>query len=102
MYLRIEIAPEDRPFHRFLWRDLNQCKEQEKYEFNHVMFGINSSSFQAQFVKQTHAQKHQEDLPTASETALNSTYMDDSLDSVQEDKEGILLYQQLTKIVEDG
>ena len=98
MYLRIEIAPEDRPFHRFLWRDLNQCKEPEEYEFSRVVFGINSSPFQAQFVTQTHAQKHQEDLPMASETALNSTYMDDSLDSVEDDKDGILLYQQLTKL----
>ena len=98
MYLRIEVAPEDRPFHRFLSRDLNQRKEPEEYKFSHVVFGINSSPFQSQFVTQTHAQKHQEDLPMASETALNSTYMDDRLDSVEDDKEGILLYQQLTKL----
>ena len=61
MYLRIEIASEDRPFHRFLWRDLNLYKEPEEYEFSRVVFGINSSPFQAQFVTQTHAQKHQED-----------------------------------------
>ena len=47
MYLRIEIAPEDRSFHRFLRRDLNQSKEPEKYEFSRVVFGINSSPFQA-------------------------------------------------------
>ena len=23
MYLRIELIPEDRPYHRFLWRDMN-------------------------------------------------------------------------------
>ena len=92
MYLRIQIAPEDRPFHRFRWRDLNQCKEPEEYGFSLVVFGINSSPFQVQLVMQTHAQKHQEDLLMASETALNSTYMDDSLDSVEDDKEGILLH----------
>ena len=32
-----------------------------------------------------------------SETALNLTYIDGNLDSVEDDKEGILLYQQLTK-----
>ena len=53
MYLRIEIVPEDRPFHRFLWRDLNQCKEPGEYEFSRVVFGINSPPFQAQFVSQT-------------------------------------------------
>ena len=34
----------------------------------------------------------------ASEITLNSTYIDDSLDSVEDDDEGILLYQQLTKL----
>ena len=33
-----------------------------------------------------------------SETALNSTYIIDSHDSVEDDKEGVLLYQQLTKL----
>ena len=47
---------------------------------------------------QTNAEKHQEDLLMASETALNSTYMDHGLDSVEDDEEGILLYQQLTKL----
>ena len=49
MYLRIEIAPQDRPYHRFLWRSLNQNKEPDEYEFNRVVFGVNSP-FQAQFV----------------------------------------------------
>ena len=73
MYLRIEIAPGDRPFHRFLRRDLNQRKEPEEYNFiSHVVFGINLSPFQAQFVTQTHVQKHKENFQMASETALNS------------------------------
>ena len=74
---------------------MNQCKVPEEYEFSCVVFGINSSPFQAQFVTQTHAQKHQE---VASETALNSTYVDDSLDSVEDVKEELLLYQQLAKL----
>ena len=102
MYLRIEIAPVDRPFHRFLWRDLNQCKEPEEYEFSRVVFRINLSPFQAQFVTQTHAQKYQEDLPMASETSLNSTHMDDSSDSVENDKERDLALSAVDKTVEDG
>ena len=41
MYLRIEIAPEDRPFHRFLWRDVDQENVPEEYEFSRVVFGVN-------------------------------------------------------------
>ena len=50
MYLRIQIAAEDRPLHRFLWKYLNQCKEPEEYKFSRVVFGIKSSLFQPQFV----------------------------------------------------
>ena len=46
MYLRIK----DRPFHRLLWRDLHQDTEPDTYEFNRVVFGVNYSPFQAQFV----------------------------------------------------
>lgn len=35
------------------------------------------------------------------ETTLKSTYMDDSVDSVQSDAQGIQLYQQLSKLCEE-
>ena len=78
MYLRIEIAPEDCSFHQFLWRDLDQQKPREEYQFSRVVFGVNSSPFLAQFITQHHAETHRTEYPLAAETALKSTYMDDS------------------------
>ena len=52
------------------------------FEFNRVVFGVNSSPFQAQFVAQEHARRHQSIFPSANETVLRSTYMDDIMDSV--------------------
>ena len=98
MYLRIAIAPEDRPFHRFLWRDLDQQKAPEEYEFSGVIFGVNSSPFLAQFVTQHHAETHRTEYPLAAETVLKSTYMDDSMDSVTNDQKGINLYRQLSQL----
>ena len=98
MYLRIEVAPKDRSCQRFLWRSLDQQREPEEYEFNRVVFGINSSPFQAQFVSQTHAKKHKDDLPLAAEAVSKSTYMDDSMDSVLDDTQGIELYKQLDEL----
>ncbi|XP_067040969.1 uncharacterized protein [Acropora muricata] len=98
MYLRIEIAPKDRPFHRFLWRDLDQQKVPEEYEFSRVVFGVNSSPFLAQFVTQQHAETHRTEYPLAAETALKSTYMDDSMDSVADDQQGIELHKQLSQL----
>ena len=97
MYLRISVAPEDRPFHRFLWRSLDQTRKPDVYEFNRVVFGVNSSPFQAQFVTQEHAQKHKEQFPMAAETIL-STYMDNSMDSTSDDQTGIELYRQLSEL----
>ena len=62
------------------------------------MFGINSSPFQAQFVSQTHAEQHKDELPLAAETVSKSTYMDDSMDSVLDDSQGIELYKQLDEL----
>ena len=85
MYLRIEIAPKDRIYQRFLWRSLDE------YEFNRVVFGVNSSPFQAQFVVQQHAKSHESTYPMAADTIQESTYMDDSMDSVPTDAQDIEL-----------
>ena len=98
MYLRIEVAPKDRPYQRFLCRTLNQERAPDEYEFNRVVFGVNSSPFQAQFVAQTHAEKHKDEFPMAAETVLKSTYMDDSMDSVVDESQGIKLYEELNQL----
>ena len=59
------------------------------------MFGKNSAPMESQFVAQENARRHQDQFPKAAETALNFTYMDNSVDSVETDVEGIELYQQL-------
>ena len=45
MYLRIELYPQDRRFHRFLWRGLDTNQKPIEYEFNRFVFGVNSSPF---------------------------------------------------------
>ena len=41
-------------------------------------------------------QKHQSDYDRAAETILKATNMDDSMDSVQDEEQGIRLYRQLS------
>ena len=50
MYLRVELDPKDRACLQFLWRDMDMKQKPDKYEFNRLVFGINSSPFLAQFV----------------------------------------------------
>ena len=99
MYLRIGIAHEDKPFHRFLWRGIDQDRQPDTYQFDRVVFGVNSSPFQAQFVLQHHAKKFKDTFPLAAETVLRSTYMDDSMDSVANEDQGIELHKQLSQLL---
>ena len=59
MYLQIKLKPADRPYHRFLWRDLKTKEDPKVFEFESVVFGVNSSPFLTQFVIQKHALKLQ-------------------------------------------
>ena len=80
MYLQIGLKEEDRRCHRFLWHNMQENKELDTYQFNHLIFGVNCSPFLAQFVSKYHARLHQSECPLGAETVLYSTYMDDSMD----------------------
>ena len=47
MCLRIWISHADKPYHRLLWRGTHQNRTPDVYEFDRVVFGENSSPFQA-------------------------------------------------------
>ena len=100
MYLQISLDPKDRPYHRFLWRGLDQSQQPDIYEFNRLVFGINSCPFQAQVVTQEHARRNFSSFPRAAKTVLESTYMDDSMDSTSSEEEAITLYKELSAIWE--
>ena len=97
MHLRIELIAEDIPYHRFLWRDMKVDQKPSVYEFNQLVFGVNSLPFLAQLVSQHHARLHEKFYPRAAETI---SYMDDNMDSVMNDDDGIELYEQLSELWE--
>ena len=99
MYLRIGLLTEDKPYHRFLWRGTDQSHTPDVYEFDRVVFGVNASPFQAQYMLQQHAKTYETDFPLAAETIEKSTYMDDSMDSVQTEEQGRILYYQLSDLL---
>ncbi|XP_033116625.1 uncharacterized protein LOC117116658 [Anneissia japonica] len=98
MYLQIELANEDKQMFRFLWRDLDESKEPEVYEFNRLVFGVNVAPFISQKVAQENAKLLERWYPLAAETVLMSTYMDDSMDSVNDVKTAVELYNQLMEL----
>ena len=74
MYIRISISPKKtRHIKRFLWRGIDQNRRPHVYEFDRVVFGIDSSPFLAEFVLQHHAKKYKPDSTLAAETIDKST-----------------------------
>ena len=100
MYLQIEIEEEDRPLFRILWRDGETDRRPDVYEFCRIVFGKNSAPMEAQFIAQENARRHRTEYPSAADTVLQSTYMDDSLDSDEDDEKETELYHQLSAMWE--
>jgi len=62
------------------------------------VFGVNASPYLAQSVAQHNVKMHCSELNRTAETVCKSTYMDDSLDSVETVKEAIKLHHDLTTL----
>ena len=98
MYLQIATDEKDRSYFRMFWRNVDTESEPTVYEFSRVVFGKNSAPMESQYVAQENARRYQHLYPLAAETVLESTYMDDSIDSVEDDKDGVQLYHELKEL----
>eukprot|EP00117_Sycon_ciliatum_P016997 scpid5959/ scgid16188/ len=95
MYLQVSVAPADRKYLRFVWRDLDPAKPLRHFEFNRLVFGVNAAPFIAQYVAQQTAREHLASHPLAAEAILASTYMDDTMDSTKDVEQGQILHREL-------
>ncbi|XP_028393185.1 uncharacterized protein LOC114517596 [Dendronephthya gigantea] len=102
MFLQVGLRQQDRAYHRFLWRDLDDEKDPEVYEFQRLPFGNASSPFCAQYVLKTHAKAVSEKKPSASETIENAMYVDDVLDSCETVSEACFLRRDLSDVLSDA
>ena len=98
MYHQLVLQPDDRPFHRFLWRDLDSSRRPETYEFQRFIFGGRYCPFCAQYVWQQHARDHKEQYPLAAEAVLKNCYMDDLMLSVKSIEEARTMRKQITEL----
>ena len=88
MYLQVKITENDRSMFRFLWCYLNK--------FTRIIFGMNPAPFEVQYVVRHNVEKHQAEYPLAA--ILESTYMDDTMDSTETEDNAIYLYEELEKL----
>ena len=99
MFLQVGLREQDRPYHRFLWRDFDTPKEPNVYEFSRLLFGNTASPFFSQYVLHTHAQAHKTEYPEAAESVDNSMYVDDLSDSSETVERAQHLQRQLSDML---
>ena len=98
MYHQLVPFLEDRPMHRFLWRNIQINKEPEVYEFLRFVFGGCYCSFCAQFTWQKHKEIHQDTYPLVAVAVKNHCCMDDLMPSLDSIERAIETRGQLTEM----
>jgi hypothetical protein len=99
MFNQVVLAPGDRRYHRLLWRDLDSTRPMDTYEAVRLVFGDKSSPFLAQYVMRHQASSMKDVYPEASESILESTYMDDVIDSYEDVQTTLRVRQELREVL---
>ncbi|XP_028410511.1 uncharacterized protein LOC114533212 [Dendronephthya gigantea] len=99
MFLQVKLRDQDRPYHRFLWRNFDSSKEPTIYEFQRLLFGNTASPFCAQYVLHYHAETHSTKFPVAADSVDNSMYVDDLLDSCETTRDAKNLQTPLSDLL---
>ena len=98
MYHQILLRPEDRPLHRFLYRNLGSGGARKVYEFKRFIFGGCYCPFSVQFAWQHHARLHKETYPLGANAVLEPCYMDDLISSAPTVDDAKETRKQLTEL----
>ncbi len=101
MFLRIKLDPQDAPYHCFLWRR-SPGDSPTVFQFRVHVFGNTGSPFVAVFVVQEHARKYIDVHPQAVDTLVNSTLIDDVLDSTDSVTQAATIMLQLRQILSEA
>ncbi len=94
MFLNILMPESDRGYHRFLWRETPESAIKE-YQFRRHPFGNKGSPAVAVFCIKKLAEEQATCFPRAAESMLDSTLMDDVVDSYRTPEEAIEVIQHL-------
>ena len=97
MFLKILVPVEQRKYHRFLWFTKGEHKPRY-FQYTGHLFGNQGSPTCAMFATRKNAENHADKYPRAAETIMESTIVDDSLDSVPSAKEAVKVIQDLLAI----
>ena len=94
MYRAIELAEEDKDYHRFVWRR-SQDEPLVDYRMKRVTFGVSASSFAANMAVKQNAVDFASKYPHVSAVVDDSLYVDDCLTGAETIEETISLQTEL-------
>ena len=77
---------------------MDQLKETICYGFQRLVFHLDSAPFEAHYNSQKNAKENKKQFRVASETILQSKYMDSSMANMANDDEAVKLVQQLKEL----
>ena len=100
MYCSSSLVPEDRDYHRFLWRDKPNDSVTD-YQMTRVTFGNTSAAFLATNSVH-HLTENELELPLAAKVVKESFYVDDGLPSVDTKEGAIKMHQELKDLFNRG
>ena len=102
MYHTVGTKELDQHTHRFLWRDMEKTKEPDTYAIQRVSFGDKPSGAIATVALRKTAEMGKNHFPEAAQIILNSTYMDDIIESVDTQERANQLTDDIEKLLEEG
>ena len=98
MYRAIELTPEDRDLHRFVWRQSTEQLLQD-FRMTRLTFGVSASSFAANMSVKQNALDFALEYPQAIKAVANSFYVDDGLTGADSIEEAIQLQQHCQQLL---
>ena len=101
MYREVELAPEDRDLHRFIWKPTPEEPIQD-YWMTRVTFGVSASPYLAIRTLQQTARDHGTEHPVATSHVMKSFYVDDLLAGAETEEKAVDLFFTLRSILQRG
>jgi len=99
MFHRINVRESDMHAQRFLWYDANDDKNHPSiYVMRALTFGINCAPCIAHFVRDKNAEQFYGEFPRAVEAIRKYHYVDDFIDSADDEEAAVLLATQVKQI----
>ncbi|XP_039514870.1 uncharacterized protein LOC120469772 [Pimephales promelas] len=102
MFHQVRLLPKDRPFLRFIWRDLQSGNFPDVYEWQVLPFGTTSSPCCAIFALQHHACNSEAKYPGLQRLVHQSFYVDNCLTSFPTVSEAKQAVDQLRSMLAEG